>query len=189
MKTAIASLKSISPYSQSRHYDTLKLDKEMPKDYEKRTWKDRCHYNKDGFVFIPPMAFKNCLSEAAKYLGIKIPGKGKATYTKHFEAGVLVLEGLVLKETRETIKGQWLFVPSDGKRGGSSRVDKCFPVIQEWSGDVTFHILDETITEDVFTEHLEQAGKFIGLGYFRPRNNGYWGRFEVVKVRWEEGLK
>lgn len=186
MKQAIASLKSISPYSQSKHYTTEKLAKEQPRDYEVRTWKDRCHYNGDGNVFIPPMAFKNCLSEAAKYLGIKIPGKGKSTYTKHFEAGVLVLDGLVLPIKKEDVKGQWLFVPSDGKRGGSSRVDKCFPVVQEWKGDVTFHILDETITEDVFTEHLEQAGKFIGLGYFRPRNNGFWGRFQVEKVKWQD---
>lgn len=186
MKTATATLKSVSPYSQSRHYVVPRLDKEQAADYEKRTWMERCHYNDDGNVFIPPMAFKNCLSEAAKYLGIKIPGKGKSTYTKHFEAGVLVLEGLVLPETRDTIRGQWLFVPSDGKRGGSSRVDKCFPVIQQWEGDVVFHIIDETITQDVFREHLEQAGKFIGLGYFRPRNNGYWGRFTVEKLKWED---
>jgi len=186
MKLAVCTLKSISPYSQSRHYDTPKLEKEQPKEYEKRTWRDRCHYNKDGHVFIPPMAFKNCLSESAKYLGIKIPGKGKSTYTKHFEAGVLVLEGLVLPVTRETLQGTWLFVPSDGKRGGSSRVDKCFPTIQEWEGQVEFHVLDEMITEDVFTEHLEQAGKFIGLGYFRPRNNGYWGRFSVESVKWQD---
>jgi len=186
MKQAIVTLESTSTYSQSRHYNTEKLPKEQPADYEKRTWKERCHYNDAGNVFMPPMAFKNCLSEAAKYLGVKIPGKGKSTYTKHFEAGVLVLEGLVLPETRETIKGQWLFVPSDGKRGGSSRVDKCFPVIPQWKGDVTFYVLDETITEDVFKEHLDQAGKFIGLGYFRPRNNGYWGRFKVVNVKWED---
>lgn len=184
MKKATASLKSLSPYSQSRHYDTPKLEKESAKDYEKRTWRDRLHVNKEGQVFIPPMAFKNCLSEAAKYLGIQIPGKGKSTYTKHFEAGVLVVDALVLPIKKEDVDFQWLFVPSDGKRGGSKRVDKCFPVIHEWSGSVEYMVLDETITEAVFKEHLDQAGKFIGIGYFRPRNNGYWGRFVVEKVTW-----
>jgi len=79
----------------------------------------------------------------------------------------------------------WLFVPADGKRGSGKRVEKCFPVIPEWQGDLAFYILDETITEDVFRYHLEQAGKFIGIGFFRPRNNGYFGRFEVVKMTWE----
>lgn len=161
-----------------------KLARELPKDYEARTWRERMHVNKEGFVFIPPMAFKNCVSEIAKYLGIQIPGKGKSTYTKHFEAGVLVVEGLTLPIKKEDVQGQWLFVPSDGKRGGAKRVDKCFPVIHEWEGQVEFVILDEIITEDVFLKHLEEAGKFIGIGYFRPRNNGYWGRFSVENVKW-----
>lgn len=56
MKTAICSLESISPYSQSKFYETEKLPKERPDDYEARTWRDRLHVNQDGFVFIPPMA-------------------------------------------------------------------------------------------------------------------------------------
>ena len=42
----------------------------------------------NGVVFIPPNSLKNCLSEAAKFLSISVPGKGKATYTKNFEAGI-----------------------------------------------------------------------------------------------------
>ena len=53
-------------------------------------WRERLHVNSDGYVFIPPMAFKNCISEIAKYRSDKIPGKRNATYTKHFESGVLV---------------------------------------------------------------------------------------------------
>src|SRR5688572_16894749 len=173
MKKALCKLKSISPYSQSKHYvvDKINNGKESHKDYEARTWRERLHVNKDGNVFIPPMAFKNCISEVAKYIGEQIPGKGKSTYTKHFEAGVLVVDGPVLPLKEEDVQGQWLFVPSDGKRGGPKRVDKCFPVIPEWEVEVEFIILDEIITEDVFRKHLEEAGKFIGIGYFRPRNN------------------
>ena len=184
MRTATAYLKSISPYSQSRHYDTAKLNKERPDDYETRTWRDRMHATELGYVFIPPMAFKNCLSEIAKYLGEQIPGKGKSTYTKHIEAGVLVLEGLTLDVKKENVPGEWLFVPADGKRGSGKRVRKCFPLISEWAGQVQFHILDDTVTEEVFEKHLDQAGKFIGIGRFRPRNNGYYGRFSVERVEW-----
>ena len=196
MKTAVATLQSISPYSQSRHYMTEKNRGESHRDYEARTWRDRLHALEDGTVFMPPMAFKNCLSEAAKFLSIKIPGKGKATYTKHFEAGVLVMEALTLPVKKEDVPGEWLFVPSDGKRGGGSRVEKCFPVIQNWSGNVTFYVLDETLTQSVnvpgsdeevtaFEYHLREAGNFIGVGRFRPRNNGFYGRFKVEKVAWK----
>ena len=33
--------------------------------------------------------------------------------------------------------------------------------------------------------HLKEAGQFIGLGRFRPRKNGYYGRFEIVSIAWE----
>ena len=183
MKSYIAHLKSASPYSQGKHYSAEKLDKESNEDYEKRTWRERMHVNSSNNVFIPPMSIKNCLAEAAKYLGIQIPGKGKATYTKHFEAGVLVMDPIVLPIKKDEVAGEWLFVPSDGKRGGGKRVSKCFPLIHEWEGMVEIHVLDETITRDVLLHHLEEAGKFIGLGRFRPRNNGYYGRFSVESLK------
>ncbi len=187
MKIFFAELFSVSAYSQSRHYDVPKLEKEIAKDYEARTWRERLHVTEGGFVFIPPIAFKNCLAEAAKFLGIQIPGKGKSTYTKHFEAGVLVVDALILPIKKEDVAGEWLFVPSDGIRGSGKRVLKCFPVIHSWSGQVNFTILDQTITKEVFTEHLTQAGKFIGIGRFRPRNNGFYGRFEVGKITERKG--
>ena len=185
MKTATVQLRGVSPYSQSKHYQTEKLPKESAKDYEARTWRDRMHATDDGFVFIPPMSFKNCLSEAAKFLSIQIPGKGKSTYTKHIEAGVLVTDALVLDVKKDDVPGEWLFVPADGVRGSGKRVEKCFPVIHQWAGEVVFHVLDETVTEDVFKSILEQAGAFIGIGRFRPRNNGFYGRFKVESVKWQ----
>lgn len=185
MKKAVVKLSSSAPYSQSRFHDTPKLPKELSKDHEERTWKNRLHINEDGNVIIPPTCFKNCLSEAAKFLSIQIPGKGKSTYTKHFEAGVLVVQPSDLKIKAEKVTGEWFFVPADGKRGSGKRVMKCFPCIPKWDTTVEFLILDETITEDVFVQHLEQAGQFIGVGRFRPRNNGFYGRFKIDSIKWE----
>jgi len=186
MTMAKAYLKSVSPYSQSKHYNVPKLDKENARDYEARTWRERLHVDEDNQVFIPPMAFKNCLSEAAKYLSIQIPGKGKATYTKHVESGVLVVDPVMLPLEKDEVKGEWLFVPSDGVRGSGKRVEKCFPVIPTWGGIVQYHILDATVTHEVFEHILNEAGKFIGIGRFRPRNNGFYGRFTVEKIEWVE---
>jgi len=178
MKIATVHLKSISPYSQSRHYtNPPKTDKETAADYEKRTWRERMHYDSDGYVFIPPMALKNSLAEAAQFLGEKIPGKRGATWAKHFLAGILVTEGIRLPIKKDDVPGQWLFLPPDGKKGGSSRVDKCFGVINEWDGEATYYILDETITKEAFARHIKEAGQFIGIGFFRPPSGGYWGRY------------
>lgn len=179
MKEIIATIRGVSAYCQSRFHNEKKLEKESAADHEERTWMKRLHVNHEGFVIIPPFAIKNCISEAARYLAIQIKGKGKTTFTKHFEAGVAVFEPLVLNVRPEDIKPTPLFVPSNGKRGGSKRVMKYFPFIHDWGGDVTFYVFDDTITDDIFKYHLEQAGKFIGLGSFRPRNNGINGRFLV----------
>jgi len=189
MSVARCELESLSPYGQSRYYETPKKQGENAKEYEARTWRDRCHVDPDGFILMPPMAFKNCISEAAKYMAMQIPGKGKATYTKHFEAGVMVVEGITLPIKKADVEGLWLFVPASGRRGDSKRVSKCFPVVQKWKGTVEFHVLDEVITEEVFASHLETAGQFIGLGFFRPRNNGYFGRFKVSKIEWLDERK
>jgi len=189
MKLAIATLKSISPYSQSRYHDTPKKEKELPDDYELRTWRERCHADDTGSLFIPPMTFKNCLQEAARFLSMKIKGQRNATWTKHFEAGVLVMDGLSLPEKKDTVPGESFFMNADGVPGSRTRVKRTYPVIRQWSGQVTFHILDDLITEESFREHLETAGNLIGIGRFRPRNRGYYGRFKVEKIVWRDAAK
>jgi hypothetical protein len=187
-KKATVKLESISPYGQSKYIDKNRfpeLPREGKDDYEQRTWRERCHYDESGQLFIPPMAFANNIKEAARFLSLQIPGKGKSTYTKHFESGVMVTDPLPIGIYQKDVEGLTLFVPSDGKPGGGSRVTKTFPRIPQWSGTVTYWILDDTITESVFKQVLEAGGQLIGIGFFRPRNRGYWGRFEATSVQWE----
>ena len=147
-------------------------------------------------TFIPPGSFKNCLSEAAQFMSIPIPGKGKATYTKNFEAGVMVITPAPLGVHRDSVECECLFLPSDGKRGGSKRVDKYYPFFPKWEAQVEFIVVDDTIlqssaadkTRTVFEAVLRGAGQFIGIGRFRPRKNGWYGRFSVESLAIEEGF-
>jgi len=186
MIKTIVKITGKSPYCQSKHHDTPKLDKEGYEEHEKRTWRERMHVNEKGNVVIPALAIKNCLSEAAKFLSVQIAGKGKATYTKHFEAGVLVVDNSDLGIKKADVNSQSMFVPSSGRRGDGKRVTKYFPVMPQWGCTAEIFILDETITKDVFLKHIEEAGKFIGLGSFRPRNNSIFGRFDVELKSWEK---
>lgn len=184
MKIARAHLKSVAPYSQSRYHDTPRNDKEGHDEYEQRTWRERLSTTPSGQVFIPPMAFKKSLESAASFLSVQIKGRGKATYTKHFKAGILVTEGLTLPVKKDAVPGETFFVHANGRSG--TRVKRTFPVIQTWEGTVQFFVLDDTITEKVFTEHLREAGSFIGIGRFRPENGGFYGRWEVLSVDWRD---
>jgi len=59
-------------------------------------------------------------------------------------------------------------------------------MIPVWGGEVEFIIIDDTINEQAFRYHIEQAGQLIGIGRFRPRNNGYYGRFKAEILTWED---
>lgn len=94
----------------------------------------------------------------------------------------MVMDRILLSVHKSEVESEEFFVPSDGRRGGGSRVLKRFPLIRKWASTATVYILDETITREVLQLHLEGAGSFIGVGRFRPRNNGFYGRFlaEIV---------
>jgi len=185
MRTALCTLRSVSLYTQSRQHHAPKLDKETHDAYERRTWIEKGHYTKDGSVFIPPLALKFGIAAAARMFPVKIVGKGQKTYTKHFEAGILVTDGPVLSIKKEQIEPTWIPAHADGRRGSGKRVDRAFPTIPEWTAVATFYVLDHTITPELFEETLRNVGRFIGIGQFRPENGGINGRFEVEKVEWK----
>ena len=188
--TATCDIEGVSPLSWSRHYRVELLAQEGPDQYEQRTWRERLHCTADGEVFLPPMAFKIALSEFARYRGIKVPGQRGKTYASYFDSSVLCLEPALLGISRDDVIGEWVFVPSDGRKGGSKRVDKCFPVIPAgWRASVSMVILDRTIDEETFRDHFSGAGTFIGIGRFRPKNGGYYGRFALRKLTWLDDQK
>jgi hypothetical protein len=189
MKKVVVELTGTSPLSFGKYITTPKNDKESHADFEERTWKERLHVDDNKNVIIPNMMVKNVIAEAAKYRSEKIPGKRNATYTKHFEAGVMVLDNIPLginSDSDKIIKNSQ-FVPSDGRRGGTTRVLKNFPTIDKgWKAKAEIFIIDETITRETFENHMRDAGAFIGIGTFRPRNNGYHGRFTTKILSWED---
>jgi hypothetical protein len=181
---AIASLQSLSPYSQSRAHQAPRREKETGEDYERRTWSEKAHVDSAGEVFIPGMALKMALDSAARRLAIQVPGKGKATYTKHFLAGCLVQNDIPLGLRLEDLSSDRIYANADGVRGSGKRVWRQFPKVDEWQASVSFAVVDDAITEDVFKRVLTEAGQFVGIGRFRPENGGLYGRFSFKDLRW-----
>lgn len=183
MRIATVKFKSMAPYSASRAFESEKGPKESHDDFERRCCRERLNVNAEGVGIIPPMAFKQMLDKGAKNYPVKL--KGNTTYTKYFESGVLVMEPLVLTGvTRETVQLEKLFVPSDGIPGSGRRVWKWFPIVHEWSGSQVFHVLDDIIRESVFEDSIKQAFAFVGLGRFRPEKRGFYGRADLLSVKW-----
>lgn len=182
-----------APIGFSRAIQSVKGTGEGHDKFEERTWREKMHTNKDGHVMLPGAAVKNALGEVAKYLSESVPGKGKATWTKHFEAGTMVTQDFPLMRDGKPILAKEvecvrLFVPASGKRGDGKRVWKHFPVIQTWETTVQIYLLDPMLADkpEKVETYLGHGGKFIGFGFYRPRNNGNWGRFHVKSFKHDE---
>ena len=186
-KTVSVSFEGIAPYSQSRKHDTPKLDKETWDDHELRTWREKCHIDDAGNILLPAMALKQSLDAMAKRLGDQIPGRGKRTYTKSFESGVICEDDVVLKGCRKDNCPQVkINANSDGVRGSGKRVTKYFPQWSKWSGTARFAVMDDAVTKPVFERYIAEAGRFVGVGRFRPEKGGLNGRFHVTDFQWQD---
>lgn len=188
MKTATVHLRSTTTYSQSSYFTTEKPTKMKSDEFDRLYWREHAHVVKAGpmagHVFIPAQQFKNALVDAAKYLGLKIKGRGNATYSKHFAAGVIVPDPLVLPIKVEDLEHEVVWCSADGKPGGSTKVQRTFPVVHQWAGDVSFIVVDDAIDDEIFEQHLRHAGYLIGIGRWRPIKNGSYGRFTAEKISW-----
>lgn len=184
MKQFIASLESVSRYSQSRQFgmDTPKEPKETHEDYERRVWRERCHTDDTGAVFIPPTAFSESIKAATGMDSQKIPGRRNETWKKHFVAGVMVPDGIALPVKKGAVKGEWLSLNSDGKKAGGTRVMRCMPYVDAWKGDISIHVFDDLITREILSHYIVQAGMLVGIGRFRPQNGGFYGRFKLLDL-------
>ncbi|MEM9420872.1 MAG: hypothetical protein AAGA25_17755 [Planctomycetota bacterium] len=65
-----------------------------------------------------------------------------------------------------------------GVRVQQSRVMRTRPIFRKWSAKVELAVLDEEVEADDVTRFFADAGRYVGLGDYRPK----FGRFRVERV-------
>lgn len=182
-----------APMSQSHQHDEPKKEGEGADAYDARTWRSKLNtemVNGRLTVVIPPYGMQCAIADAAKYSKRQIPGQGKATWTAKFKSGISVVGPLSLGINPATVEPIAISANTDGVRGSGKRVLRRLPQIPPgWKTTFDVLILDPIITEEVFTEMLELAGLFMGVGQFRPQNGGTNGRFMIEKVEWQDNRR
>ena len=162
-------------------------------------------YHDERYVGLPSDNIMTCLREG----GAKIPvaGKGKETFKKRTQSGVMVNEiqwpievngttipwpevNKLLEEEdfsvhQETVKGLGFNLFVKGARIGRSKHIRVRPRFDTWKATGTIVVFDESITQDVLARVFDVAGKYCGIGDWRPSaqtSPGPWGKFEA-KIR------
>lgn len=182
MLRVLCDLKSVTPVTFNKKLRSEKEPNETHDDLEKRVWRERCDCNRKNELILRSDRFKKSIVLAAQWLNMQIPGEGKATYTKHFRGGVIVMNNIELGIKRDECEHELVYTgprKKDGKRWIH------FPIVEKWEGELQVNVLDEKITEEVFKKVIDYAGMTVGIGSWRPENGGENGRYECRDIAFE----
>lgn len=141
---------------------------------------DKLYQDEDGNTLLPSVYLKNCITEAAKQF--KIVGKGKSTYSK-LVASTVDIEPFMI----ELKAGKYeVFRISAVNPMTKGRMMTERPRYNKWS--VSFEIIlnDPAIPASVINEILEHAGKYVGVGDWRPEKKGMFGKFMITSFKTEK---
>ena len=131
-------------------------------------------------LIIPAPNLFSCLIEAGKF---HKAGKSKLTTLK----SSLIPAAMCIEEIELAIKSRegWrvdtraVRIPTTG-----GRINKHRPMFDDWSLTFTLDLDSDFISAKLCRQIVDDAGKRIGLGDFRPACKGPFGRFVVTS--WQE---
>lgn len=137
-----------------------------------------------GNLFIPGPNIFSCLIAAGKF---HKAGKSKVTTLKTslIPAGITVVDLACLLGTKKfEVDSRSVVIPATGGRIMCHR-----PRLDQWQTTFTLD-LDESMFSPQFVRAIvDDAGKKVGLGDFRPDRKGPFGRFVVTKWTEDRGSK
>ena len=179
MKKYKVEITGITPLLQNKPeeygFDEQWVEKKASTDWEKEALK-KLYIDSNGIIYQPATHLDRALIEAGKK--IKVKGQGKATYSKLFGSMVSVEEFEVKHKKQDyEIHKSLVVIPST-----KGRVMRYRPMFNEWILEFSLNAEDE-IPQDAIKEALEIAGKYVGIGDWRPEKKGKFGKFQVTEFK------
>ena len=179
MKKYKVEITGITPLLQNKPeqygFDEQWVQKKASTDWEAEGLK-KLYINSDGVIYQPATHIDRALIEAGKKL--KVKGQGKATYSKLFGSMVAVEEFEIQHKKQDyTIHKCLVVIPAT-----KGRVMRYRPMFKNWA--LEFHIeFEDEISPEVVKEALEIAGRYVGIGDWRPEKKGKFGKFQVTEFK------
>lgn len=159
---------------------TTKKATKATKDTPREQAKKKAYIDEQGVLYVPGMNVFACIIQGGQFIKI---GRAKATNAK----SSIIPAAMILEEERCTlgtkdfeVDTRSVVIPATGGRIMAHR-----PRLDEWECSFTIDLFDPDIlsASDV-RQIIDDAGKKVGLGDFRPSRKGPFGRFVVTE--WKE---
>ena len=157
-------------------FDSEWVEKKASNDYEKEALQ-KLYVDSDSKIYQPSTHLERALIEAGKKVRIK--GQGKANYSKVFGSMAYIEESEIYHEITDYEVHKILVVIPSTK----GRIMRYRPIFKKWV--LVFHVcFEDEIPAEVVKECFEIAGRYIGIGDWRPEKKGKFGKFQVTE--WKE---
>jgi hypothetical protein len=187
MKKYSITLQGLTPYMQHR------MDDQKLEDWEKNrkgiierpdiSQSDslraefHCYRNSDGQCFIPAEHFRQSFINAGAFVKSKV-GNARKSMKNVVAAMFMVSPEEIILPNYDAIDKR-----SGVNRNVKARIIVIRPKWNNWKITFTLLVDNDTITESTITEIINYSGSYVGIGSYRPTNNGYFGRFELTELK------
>lgn len=139
---------------------------------------DKLYTDNDGQILLPSVYIKNSITESAKKF--KIPGQKGATYSKTVGSSVDVMPFYIKLKSDEKFEAFRISTVNPMTKG---RMMVTRPKFNKWSAAFEIILNDSQVDVSVMNEILEQAGKYVGIGDWRPEKKGMFGKFMITSFK------
>lgn len=134
------------------------------------------YIDKDGSFFIPSEHIRGAMITAGTYVKSKVGAQTKSM--KSVVAGMFFIqeEKIPFKPFDEIDKR------SAVNKNVKARVIVVRPRWNEWQASFTLLVDNDSIAQAMIENILTYAGNNVGIGSYRPTNNGMFGRFKIGRI-------
>lgn len=135
-----------------------------------------CYRIPDGMCYIPADHIRGALIDAGGFLKSKVGIKTKSMKSIVAAMFTVLPEKIIIPDYDEIDKR------SAVNRNIKARVITIRPKWTKWEVEFTIQVDEDTISIDQVRQIVEYAGKYVGIGSFRPMHNGRFGRFRLTSI-------
>ena len=187
MKSYQITLKSITPYLQHRMDDISLAEWEKVRHQiierpevsqsDNHRAEYHCYRNAIGQCYIPSEHIRGALINAGTYMKSKVGARSKSMKTIVAATFMIAPEEIIIPDW-DTIDKR-----SAVNKNIKARVITVRPKWNEWEVSCILNCREESITIETIRQLFTYAGSYVGIGSFRPTNNGLYGQFEVKDIK------